>query len=48
MSDMAWSSSRHIACTPQFWPRHDGNRTDVDAATTFTPMLCDYLLLARG
>src|SRR4029453_6763927 len=46
MSDMVWSSSRHIACTPQFWPRHDGNRTDVDAATTFTPMLCDYLLLA--
>src|SRR5208337_332102 len=30
MSDMACLHLEYIACTPQFWPRHDGNRTDAD------------------
>src|SRR6266566_1629002 len=27
---MAWSSISIVACIPQFWPRHDSNRTDAD------------------
>src|SRR6266702_2111739 len=30
ISDMPWFSVSITACTPQFWPRHDGNRTDAD------------------
>src|SRR4029453_2891330 len=30
MSDMPWFSVWIIACTPQFWPRDDGNRADTD------------------
>jgi hypothetical protein len=30
---MALSPPRYIVCTPQFWPRHDGNRTDADVDT---------------
>jgi hypothetical protein len=28
MSDIAGPPFRYITCTPEFWPRHDGNRTD--------------------
>jgi hypothetical protein len=40
--------SRSIGSTPQFWPRHDGNRTNADLTPMFTPMLCDYCRGARA